>query len=74
MDDASQIADKLRDKNVYATDGVPVGKIMFLAECGRVMDVVDITEIPLDRLQLADTVCVNRADPLAPDFARDRAR
>ncbi len=74
MDDAARIADKLRDKNVYATDGVPVGKIMFLAECGRVMEVADIADMPLDRLQLADTVCVNRADPLAPDFARDRAR
>lgn len=74
MDDASQIADKLRDKKVFATDGVPVGKVMFLAECGRVMDVVDIADMPHDRLQLVDMVCVNRADPMAPDFTRDRGR
>lgn len=71
MDDAAKIADKLRNKRVYASDGVPVGKVMLLAECGRVMDVIDITDIPDDRLQLADTVCVNRDDPLAPLAHRD---
>ncbi len=66
MDDASQIADKLRGKKVYASDGVPVGKAMLLAECGRVMDVNDITDIPDEQLQLVDAVCVNRDNPLAP--------
>ena len=66
MDDRDRIAKQLSDKRVYATDGVPVGKAMLLAECGRVMDVVDVTAIPADRLQLADVVCVNRADPLNP--------
>lgn len=66
MDEASQIADKLRGEKDYASDGVAVGKAMLLAECGRVMAVTDITEIPDDQLQLVDTVCVNREDPLAP--------
>lgn len=66
MDDRDRIAEQLRDKRVYASDGVPVGKAMLLAECGRVMDGVDIADIPADRLQLADSVCVNRDDPLNP--------
>jgi hypothetical protein len=41
------------------------------AECDRVMAVTDITEIPDDQLQLVDTVCVNREDPLAPLGHRD---
>ncbi len=66
MDQHSRIAEQLRGKLVYASDGVPLGKAMLLAECGRVMAVEDITDMSPQLLQLVDTVCVNRDDPLNP--------
>lgn len=66
MDQRSRIAEQLRGKLVYASDGVPIGKAMLLAECGRVMAVEDITDMSPQLLQLVDTVCVNRDDPLNP--------
>lgn len=66
MNQRNRIAEQLRGKFVYASDGVPVGKAMLLAECGRVMAVEDITDMSPQLLQLVDTVCVNRNDPLNP--------
>lgn len=66
MNDCSRINAQLRDKRVYASDGVPIGKAMLIAECGRVMAVEDITDLPSDLLNLVDTVCVNRDDPMNP--------
>ena len=66
MDQRSRIAEQLRGKLVYASDGFPVGKAMLLAECGRVMAMEDITDMSPQLLQLVDTVCVNRDDPLNP--------
>ncbi len=66
MTDRSHIEEQLRGKLVYASDGVPLGKAMLLAECGRVMAVEDITDLSPDLLKLVDTVCVNRDDPLNP--------
>ncbi len=56
------IPEKLRDKRVYISDGVPKGKIILLAECGRVMAIVDIADPPDDLIMLTDTVCIHYED------------
>ncbi len=66
MKDRNQVKEQLSGKRVYSSDGVPIGKAMLIAECGRVMAVEDTSDIPPDVLQLVDTVCINRNDPLNP--------
>jgi hypothetical protein len=54
--------EKLREKRIFRSDGVPNGKAVLLAECGRVMAVLDLNDLPDDALALTDTVCLNSED------------
>lgn len=56
------VAEKLSDKRVFVSSGVPAGKAMLLAECGRVMAVVPLEDLPEDQLLLTDTVCLSHMD------------
>lgn len=58
----TKISETLKEKRVFVSDGVLPGRAVLLAECGRVMAVVDLTELPDDLLALTDTVCVNYVD------------
>lgn len=66
MTSRSRVKEQLEGKRVHSSDGVPIGKAILVAECGRVMAVEDITDLPPDLLRLVDTVCINREDPLNP--------
>ena len=59
--------EKLRDKRIFRSDGVPNGTAVLLAECGRVMAVLDLKDLPDDALALTDTVCLNHEDAAALD-------
>lgn len=56
------VIEKLSGKNLFFGDGVPKGQAMLLAECGRVMAVAELDDLPDDLLRLVDTVCLNEAD------------
>lgn len=65
MDDRETVKNKLRDKRVYLSDGVPIDKAAIIAECGRVMKVVDSNTMSEDALILVDTASLHKNDPLA---------
>lgn len=68
----SLISEKFSDKRVFVSDGVEPGTAALVAECGRVMAIVDLDDLPDDLLALTDTVCLNYADAGGIEGARRR--
>ncbi|MYZ47277.1 hypothetical protein [Propylenella binzhouense] len=58
----ADLAHRLAGKRVFVSGGVRPGSIVLLAECGRVMAVERIAEVPDELLRLTDTVCLNHDD------------
>jgi hypothetical protein len=66
MDDREIAKNKLRDKRVYPTNGMQIGKTMPVAECGRVVKAAHSNAMPENALMLVDAMCLHKNDPLAP--------